>query len=181
MIVRKLRLKRGWSQEQLAELTGVSTRTIQRIERGQTAPSLETKKSLASVFEVDIATFEPSTTKDSTGELDMNKDNITETEQTENLYSDTVTSKPAVEKVSAEEAEAIEYVKGIKEFYTHLLLFVVFSGVFIFTGRWEQMLIAWGGWALGLVIHGLVAFEVINLFKVNWEKKMVEKRLKKKL
>lgn len=35
MIIRKLRLQRGWSQEQLAELTGLSTRTIQRIERGQ--------------------------------------------------------------------------------------------------------------------------------------------------
>ena len=34
MIVRKLRLQRGWSQEQLAEMSGLSTRTIQRIERG---------------------------------------------------------------------------------------------------------------------------------------------------
>lgn len=32
MIVRKLRLQRGWSQEQLATLTGLSVRTIQRIE-----------------------------------------------------------------------------------------------------------------------------------------------------
>ncbi|WP_198677174.1 helix-turn-helix transcriptional regulator [Aliidiomarina iranensis] len=30
MIVRKLRLKRGWSQSQLAEMAGVTTRTIQR-------------------------------------------------------------------------------------------------------------------------------------------------------
>lgn len=33
MIVRKLRLQRGWSQEQLATLTGLSVRTIQRIGR----------------------------------------------------------------------------------------------------------------------------------------------------
>ena len=56
MIVRKLRLQRGWSQEQLAELTDLSVRTIQRAERGQT-PSLETARSLASVFGVDISTF----------------------------------------------------------------------------------------------------------------------------
>ena len=37
MIVRKLRIQRGWSQEQLAELTGLSVRTIQRVERGQSA------------------------------------------------------------------------------------------------------------------------------------------------
>ena len=37
MLVQKLRLQRGWSQEQLAELSGLSVRTIQRIERGQVA------------------------------------------------------------------------------------------------------------------------------------------------
>jgi transcriptional regulator with XRE-family HTH domain len=33
MIVRKLRLQRGWTQEHLAELTGLSVRSIQRLER----------------------------------------------------------------------------------------------------------------------------------------------------
>ena len=54
MIVRKLRLKRGWTQSQLAEMADVTSRTIQRIEQGQ-KPSLETCKALASVFEVDIS------------------------------------------------------------------------------------------------------------------------------
>ena len=36
MNVRKLRLQRNWSQEQLAQVSGLSIRTIQRIERGQT-------------------------------------------------------------------------------------------------------------------------------------------------
>ena len=48
-LVQKLRLQRGWSQEQLAELCALSVRTIQRIERGQTA-SLKTLNALASVF-----------------------------------------------------------------------------------------------------------------------------------
>ncbi|MHC9511160.1 helix-turn-helix domain-containing protein [Kangiella sp. M94] len=178
MIVRKLRLKRGWSQEQLAELTGVSTRTIQRIERGQTKPSLETQKSLAAVFEVDIATFEPSISMDSTGEPDMNTTNTTETTQEAEQGAK---PKPAVETVSNEETDAMEYVKGIKEFYSHLLIYIIFSVIFIFAGKMPDMLIAWGAWTLGLVFHGLQAFEVINIFKINWEKKMVEKRLKKKL
>ena len=46
MIVRKLRLQRGWSQSQLAEMLGVATRTGQRLEQGQ-RPSLETAKALA--------------------------------------------------------------------------------------------------------------------------------------
>ncbi len=90
MIVRKLRLQRGWSQEHLAELTGLSVRTIQRIERGRKC-GLETLASLAAVFEVDSSTFDE-------GEPEVNDR----------------------EKLTSTEREAIEYVKGIKEFYTHL-------------------------------------------------------------
>lgn len=56
MIVRKLRAKKGWSQEQLADFSGLSVRTIQRVEKGQKA-SIETLKCIASVFEVDISTL----------------------------------------------------------------------------------------------------------------------------
>jgi transcriptional regulator with XRE-family HTH domain len=44
---------RAWSQSHLAEVTGLSLRTIQRIEKSGTA-SLESVKSLASVFEMSI-------------------------------------------------------------------------------------------------------------------------------
>jgi len=51
MLIQKLRLRRGWSQEQLAEVSGLSVRTIQRLERGQPG-SLETTNALASVISV---------------------------------------------------------------------------------------------------------------------------------
>ena len=54
MVVRKLRLKHGWSQEQLADLSGLSIRTIQRIERGH-KPGLESLKCLAAVFETNVS------------------------------------------------------------------------------------------------------------------------------
>lgn len=54
MIVKKLRIKHRWSQEQLAELCGLNVRTIQRVESGNKA-SIETLKCLASVFDVDIS------------------------------------------------------------------------------------------------------------------------------
>lgn len=54
MIVRTLRLERGWSQEHLALVSGLNIRTIQRVERGQNA-GLETLKSLAAVFEVELS------------------------------------------------------------------------------------------------------------------------------
>lgn len=47
--VKFLRVSKGWSQSSLAEMSGVSLRTIQRIEKGFPA-SLETAKSLAATF-----------------------------------------------------------------------------------------------------------------------------------
>tara|TARA_B100000787_G_scaffold153449_1_gene127653 strand:- start:1261 stop:1725 length:465 start_codon:yes stop_codon:yes gene_type:complete len=51
--IKKMRLERHWSQELLAEMSGLSIRTIQRIENGENA-GLESLKSLASVFETNI-------------------------------------------------------------------------------------------------------------------------------
>ena len=51
--IKKMRLERHWSQDQLAEMSGLSIRTIQRIENGENA-GLESLKSLAAVFEIII-------------------------------------------------------------------------------------------------------------------------------
>ena len=53
MIIKNLRLKNAWSQEKLSELTTLSTRTIQRIEKDDSA-SLESLNLLASAFKLDI-------------------------------------------------------------------------------------------------------------------------------
>lgn len=52
--IKKMRLERHWSQDQLAEMSGLSIRTIQRVENGENA-GLESLKSLAAVFEINIA------------------------------------------------------------------------------------------------------------------------------
>ena len=51
--IKNMRLERHWSQDQLAEMSGLSIRTIQRIENGENA-GLESLKSLAAVFETNI-------------------------------------------------------------------------------------------------------------------------------
>lgn len=51
--LKKLRLEYKWSQTQLAELSGLSLRTIQRIENGE-KPSIESIKGLSSLFEIDF-------------------------------------------------------------------------------------------------------------------------------
>lgn len=53
-MIKKLRERKNWSQEQLATMSGLSVRTIQRIESGNKA-SMESLKSLASVFEIDVS------------------------------------------------------------------------------------------------------------------------------
>lgn len=53
-MIKKNRISKGWSQEQLAEFSGLSVRTIQRIERGHNA-GLESLKCIAAVFEMDVS------------------------------------------------------------------------------------------------------------------------------
>jgi transcriptional regulator with XRE-family HTH domain len=59
MNIQKRRLEKGWSQGDLARYSGLSSRTIQRVESGQTVGS-ESVKCLAAVFETtpDIVTRE---------------------------------------------------------------------------------------------------------------------------
>jgi transcriptional regulator with XRE-family HTH domain len=153
MIVRKLRLRRGWSQDQLAEFTGVTVRTIQRIERGG-KPSLETAKALAAVFEVDFSTF-------TSEENDM-------TER---------------EEVKRDEIEAMEYAKGVKDFLSGVVVYFILAIFFFASWGFDTPLlyIVFGGVGLGLAIQGLMAYEVIRLPFQNLERRLAEKKLGRKL
>ncbi|MFT3907416.1 MAG: 2TM domain-containing protein [Steroidobacteraceae bacterium] len=149
MLIRKLRLQHGWTQEHLAQLTGLSVRSIQRLERGHPC-SIDTQNSLAAVFEVDRSLFQP-------GEHSMNN----------------------AAEVKEDERKAIEHVRGIKEFYGHVIMYAFFLLAFGFAFGFRHPLILWGsiGWGLGIVVHWLTAFEIVSLFGPNWERKRVEKRL----
>ncbi|MAD73535.1 MAG: hypothetical protein CML20_01800 [Rheinheimera sp.] len=56
MDIQQRRQAKGWTQEDLARHSGLSTRTIQRIESGQSA-GLESLKCIAAVFEVSTHTL----------------------------------------------------------------------------------------------------------------------------
>ncbi|WP_105254209.1 helix-turn-helix domain-containing protein [Pseudoalteromonas sp. T1lg75] len=56
MNLKQLRLSRQLSQEQLAQMSGLNVRTVQRIESGANA-SLESQKCLAAALNVDLATL----------------------------------------------------------------------------------------------------------------------------
>ncbi|GAA6153956.1 helix-turn-helix domain-containing protein [Pseudoteredinibacter isoporae] len=65
MILKEIRLSRHLTQEQLAEISGLSARTIQRIESGQQA-SLESQKCLAAALDLSIDDLQQET-------FDMNR------------------------------------------------------------------------------------------------------------
>lgn len=56
--IQQLRKQKGLSQEALAELSGLSVRTIQRIEAGVSKPRVFTLKVLANALEVGVAELE---------------------------------------------------------------------------------------------------------------------------
>ena len=93
MLIRKLRLQRGWSQEQLAELCDLSVRTIQRLEKGDSA-GVETYKSLASVFEVNFQELRQQQERSMNKQLNISNDEhrvIVQVKKIKGLYSHLVT------------------------------------------------------------------------------------------
>jgi transcriptional regulator with XRE-family HTH domain len=156
MLVQKLRLQRGWSQQQLAELSGLNVRTIQRIEKGQ-EPSVESLKSLAAVFNVEFSTLK-----------EQGMDNVISESQ------------------SAEEILAFNQVRKLKGFYIHLAQYVLVIAVLTVINAlttpnrwWVQWVIM--GWGIGVFFHWLQISERFGLFGSKWEKEQVEKRLGRKL
>ena len=157
MLVHKLRLKRGWSQEQLAELSGLSVRTIQRIEKGHGA-SAESLKSLAAVFEIDLSNLLPES-----GMLNISSQGL-----------------------SPEEALALRQVRRMKIFYLHLMQYafvILVLALINLLSHPKYLWVIWValGWGAGLVAHGLSAFDKIPFLGAEWEKRQVESRLGRKL
>ena len=159
MNIQKLRLQRGWSQQQLAELSGLSSRTIQRIENGQPA-SAESLKSRASVFEIDFTTL--------TSEPDMSA-------------TATATATAATQAQQAEQL-ALAKVRRIRGFYIHLAQYVVVITVLAVINLVTHPSKLWFfwpalGWGIGVLAHAAATFEFIPFFGAEWERKQVEKQL----
>jgi transcriptional regulator with XRE-family HTH domain len=57
MAVKELRLERNWSQEKLADLSGLSLRTVQRME-GSNKAGYESLRALASAFKIDVSALQ---------------------------------------------------------------------------------------------------------------------------
>jgi len=180
MVIRDLRLERGWSQEQLAEISGVSTRTIQRIERGGKA-SLESLKCLAAVFETPIPELQK--------EIVMpNSENaLTDEDRAALKYAHYLKSYDQREgggdlDLSVEERDVRKQVRKIKNLYTKALTFalVLLMLLVINLLTSDYLWVVWP--ALGMGID--LAFSAISVFGRSgglgdeWERRQIEKRLR---
>ena len=67
--IKIIRKRKGFSQEQLAELSGLSLRTIQRIENGETEPRGDSIKRLAEAFDTPAEELSDWTIKEDNGAL----------------------------------------------------------------------------------------------------------------
>jgi transcriptional regulator with XRE-family HTH domain len=74
-LIKELRIKKGMTQEELAEKTEVSARTIQRIENGEVDPRAYTLQMIAKALEVDFSLFTEDTS-DAEKDLDMDSKRI---------------------------------------------------------------------------------------------------------
>lgn len=154
MSIQKLRSERGWSQETLAMHSGLSVRTIQRVENGKRA-SLESLQCLAAVFETNV------------GDLVQEK-----------LMTNTQTSNQQLEEHS--EKEAIAYVHNLKWFHLHWITFIVvmpclYGLNLVVSPEVFWVIIVGIAWGFGLALHAIVLFGMFSLFGGAWEQRQFQK------
>lgn len=172
MLVQKLRIQRGWSQEQLAELSGLSVRTIQRIERGQPA-SAETLKSLASVFEIDFSVLMPADTPAPDPEAPMAAETL-------NPPAAAITADAA--SLSAEERLALRHVRRLRDFYSQLATYVAVILMLLVINLLtvpQYLWVVWPamGWGVALVVQAASLWGPKRFLGPEWERRQLEKRL----
>ena len=154
MSIQQLRTDRGWSQEELAMHSGLSVRTIQRIENGKRA-SLESLKCLAAVFETNVSNL---------------------------VQEKAMTSTPTTNQHYLEHAEkeAIAYVQNLKGFHIHWITFIVVMPCLYALNikvSPEDLWIIFVGiaWGFGLALHAVVLFGMFSLFGGAWEQRQFQK------
>ena len=159
MNLQKRRLDSGWSQEDLALHSGLSVRTIQRLENGQKA-SLESLKCLAAVFETSVTTLvqEQSMTVIET----VNPANIDITQQ--------------------KEKDAIAYVKNLRAFHMNWMTFIVIMPLLFVLNLVLSPGFLWAAivgfcWGFGIALNALVVFRLFSLFSGEWEQNEFQRRL----
>ena len=137
----------------MAECSGLSVRTIQRLEKGGQM-SLESRKSIAAAFDIDAGDFEK-----------------------ENIQQD-IDSPSLLEQETRNEVKKLKrfYKKLIRYGFLIVLLLVInliFSPDYLWV-VWPAL-----GWGMIMVWKGLQTYVFTTIFGSTWEERQIEKRLNK--
>lgn len=180
--IQKLRLQQGWSQQQLADASGLSARTIQRLEAGA-APSVESLKSIAAVFEVDFQSLKEN---DMLQTAHTGAAHATAMQATNDpLDSNHSANASAQAQLEREEAQAFHYVRKLKGLYRHAAQYAVVIPLLWALNLWQGIDYMWAvwptlGWGIGLAVHALslrVFGQGGRLLGPQWEREQVERHL----
>lgn len=152
MTVRTLRLEKGWSQEDLAQMSGLSVRTIQRIEQGKKA-GLESMKCLAAVFETDVANL---------------------------IQENTMANDIDKTALRREEAEAYDYVQNLKGFHLNWICYlIVIPGLYLLNiyVTPDELWVIYPAiaWLFAIGLHAAVIFGLFHVFGNRWEQKHMDR------
>ena len=145
MNIRELRKQKYWSQDQLAQMSGLSIRTIQRIERDQKA-GLESLKALSAVFDIEIS----------------------------ELQREAVDAVGIITAEQSDKVRKEAYAEDVMGLYK-LMAVAVFSLVptFIFalndTIEWGFIGLMAASWGVILIVYALNTFD---LFGDDWKRKL---------
>jgi transcriptional regulator with XRE-family HTH domain len=156
MTIQKFRVDNGWSQEELAAHSGLSVRTIQRVENGKRA-SLESLKCLAAVFETQVS--------------DLIQENPMNDTPTSNQYF-----------LDQSEQDAIDYVDNLRAFHMNWITFIIVMPFMYLlniklTPGFLWVLILAGTWTLAIVLQAVLIFGLFSVFSGAWEQRQFQKRM----
>jgi len=154
--IKQLRISRAWSQEQLAELSSLSVRTVQRIENGEQA-SLETLGAIAAAFDIKVAELIAPVDTDENGSPDLALDQHIEA--------------------------ARRQVRRESRFYRGVIIYIIVNLALFVINRVSDPGYSWFYWPLGmwgalLLFRGLRVF-VLRDWLSRWEQTRLQRILRK--
>lgn len=157
--VKALRLAKHWSQDELAQMSNLNVRTIQRVEKGQSVGT-ETLRALAAVFEITTDELVEAIESEKRAELAEEEDKI---------------------KTQSSETKALEKVKSIKYFYAFSAFLIAVFLLFMLPNynggeNLGPLIVVFLSFSALIAIHAVIVFQP---FGEEWEKEKVAQIMKK--
>lgn len=147
---KELRKRKGFSQEELAENSGLSLRTIQRVENGETEPTGETLKRISSTLEL---------TPHELINWDANKETLKKMLKARNEYLHIFDNKLIISKTPEINIVVEDYEKSVINVFKSLMVFIV--AILVFT---TSAIVFYTMGKMELVVHsGAYSFLFLNL------------------